>query len=225
MGVTTFRFALLYFVLNRDFPTSQHSIRRLRFPEKLSRASGRCSNVAEVHLLRYWEARNMRKGGELMSVDMLFVDENEHRRIPSSSYYKRRQELTVFIRWRGVRNLLAAIPPLSSSAAVPHVYRNLNLHPLTVHPRATFNRYHILMERCHASCNLHAHYIHGIHEYFENQNRDVGLDHIRIAAEGFYDNAIYLYGIIMLCSGEPAIGEAMLDSLQWRENKARADNC
>ncbi|KAH0934086.1 hypothetical protein HID58_011203 [Brassica napus] len=126
---------------------------------------------------------------------------------------------------RGVRNLLAAIPPLSSSAAVPHVYRNLNLHPLTVHPRATFNRYHILMERCLASCNLHAHYIHGIHEYFENQNRDVGLDHIRIAAEGFYDNAIYLYGIIMLCSGEPAIGEAMLDSLQWRENKSRADNC
>nr|VDC81641.1 unnamed protein product [Brassica rapa] len=76
MGVTTFRFALLYFVLNRDFPTSQHSIRRLRFPEKLSRASGRCSNVAEVRLLRYWEARNVRKGGELMSVDMLFVDEN-----------------------------------------------------------------------------------------------------------------------------------------------------
>ncbi|KAH0870215.1 hypothetical protein HID58_077237 [Brassica napus] len=35
------------------------------------------SNVAEeVQLLRFWEARNLRKGGELMSVDMLFVDEN-----------------------------------------------------------------------------------------------------------------------------------------------------
>ncbi|WZZ89631.1 hypothetical protein YC2023_118210 [Brassica napus] len=108
MDVTTFRFALLYFVLNRDFPTSQHSIRLLLFPELLSRASasqlrrepedhsvqflvitmanpqvlladlnaGRCSNVAEVRLLRYWEARHVRKGGELMSVDMLFVNEN-----------------------------------------------------------------------------------------------------------------------------------------------------
>lgn len=38
--------------------------------------AGRCSNVAEVRLLRFWEAINVRKGGELMSVDMLFVDEN-----------------------------------------------------------------------------------------------------------------------------------------------------
>ncbi|KAF3532786.1 hypothetical protein DY000_02041068 [Brassica cretica] len=38
--------------------------------------SGRCSNTAEVRLLRFWEARNVRKGGELMSVDMLFVDAN-----------------------------------------------------------------------------------------------------------------------------------------------------
>ncbi|CAF2129802.1 unnamed protein product [Brassica napus] len=34
--------------------------------------AGRCSNVAEVQR----EARNVRKGGELTSVDMLFVDEN-----------------------------------------------------------------------------------------------------------------------------------------------------
>lgn len=32
---------------------------------------------------------------------------------------------------RSVRNLMAAIPPLAISAAVPIVYRNLNLHPLT----------------------------------------------------------------------------------------------
>nr|VDC66703.1 unnamed protein product [Brassica rapa] len=38
--------------------------------------AGRCSNVAEVQLLRFWEARNVRKGGELTSVYMFFVDEN-----------------------------------------------------------------------------------------------------------------------------------------------------
>ncbi|KAF2559494.1 hypothetical protein F2Q68_00015979 [Brassica cretica] len=40
-----------------------------------SQTAGRCSNTAEVRLLRFWEARNTKKGGELMSVDMLFVDE------------------------------------------------------------------------------------------------------------------------------------------------------
>ncbi|KAF2586240.1 hypothetical protein F2Q70_00036757 [Brassica cretica] len=37
--------------------------------------AGRCSNTAEVRLLRVWEARNVKKGGELMSVDMLLLDE------------------------------------------------------------------------------------------------------------------------------------------------------
>ncbi|CAN7047800.1 unnamed protein product [Brassica rapa subsp. trilocularis] len=36
--------------------------------------AGRCSNTAEVRLLRF--ARNINKGGELMSVDMLLIDEN-----------------------------------------------------------------------------------------------------------------------------------------------------
>lgn len=37
--------------------------------------AGRCSNTAEVRLLRFWEARNVRKDGELMSLDMLLLDE------------------------------------------------------------------------------------------------------------------------------------------------------
>ncbi|KAL0733347.1 hypothetical protein Bca4012_009557 [Brassica carinata] len=39
-------------------------------------ASGRCSSVVEARLLRYWEARNVKRGGELMWVDMLMVDVN-----------------------------------------------------------------------------------------------------------------------------------------------------
>lgn len=35
---------------------------------------GLCSDAVEVRLLRFWEARNVRRGGELMSLDMLFVD-------------------------------------------------------------------------------------------------------------------------------------------------------
>ncbi|KAL0789793.1 hypothetical protein Bca101_006039 [Brassica carinata] len=37
--------------------------------------AGRCSSTAEVRLLRFWEARNVRKDGELMSLDMLLLDE------------------------------------------------------------------------------------------------------------------------------------------------------
>ncbi|CAH8353230.1 unnamed protein product [Eruca vesicaria subsp. sativa] len=34
----------------------------------------RCSNTTKVHLLRFWEARNVRKGGEFMSLDMLLIN-------------------------------------------------------------------------------------------------------------------------------------------------------
>ncbi|KAL0733358.1 hypothetical protein Bca4012_009568 [Brassica carinata] len=37
----------------------------------------RCSNTAEVRLLRLWEARNINRGGELMSLEMLLIDESD----------------------------------------------------------------------------------------------------------------------------------------------------
>lgn len=37
--------------------------------------AGRCSNKVEMRLLRSWKARNVKKGGELMWIDLLFVDE------------------------------------------------------------------------------------------------------------------------------------------------------
>nr|VDD29710.1 unnamed protein product [Brassica oleracea] len=121
---------------------------------------------------------------------------------------------------RAVRNLLAAVPPLAPSAAVPIVYRNLNIHPLTVHPRAALHRYQSLMENCLASGNLQAHYVRGIQQYlvghynyFHYNNVHGGLPHLQIAAEGSYEKAVYLYGVIMLSKGETAIGQAMLDTL------------
>ena len=54
-----------------------HDYHNFEKNQKITLFNFRCSNVAEeVRLLRFWEARNLRKGGELMSVDMLFVDEN-----------------------------------------------------------------------------------------------------------------------------------------------------
>ncbi|KAH0852393.1 hypothetical protein HID58_094057 [Brassica napus] len=34
-----------------------------------------CTNIAEVLMLTFWEARHIKKGGKLMGVDMLLLDE------------------------------------------------------------------------------------------------------------------------------------------------------
>ncbi|KAL0721881.1 hypothetical protein Bca4012_036480 [Brassica carinata] len=38
--------------------------------------AGRCSNSAEVGLLRFWEAISVKKSSELMSLDMILTDKN-----------------------------------------------------------------------------------------------------------------------------------------------------
>ncbi|CAH8325593.1 unnamed protein product [Eruca vesicaria subsp. sativa] len=124
-----------------------------------------------------------------------------------------------------LHNLIIASPTLADVAADPHVYKNINLHTLTVFPLTTLTIYKDLMERCLNAGNVQAHYIRGLQEYFHHNNIAAGLPHIKIAAEGLYDNTIYLYALIMMCSGQQEIGRTMLDSLGWRTNKKRADTC
>ncbi|CAG7872909.1 unnamed protein product [Brassica rapa] len=38
--------------------------------------SGKCSSAVEAWLLRFWEAKNVKRGGELMWADMLLIDVN-----------------------------------------------------------------------------------------------------------------------------------------------------
>ncbi|KAH0927185.1 hypothetical protein HID58_019441 [Brassica napus] len=38
--------------------------------------SGKCTSVVEARLLQFWEARHVKRGGELMWVEMLPVDIN-----------------------------------------------------------------------------------------------------------------------------------------------------
>ncbi|KAF2565020.1 hypothetical protein F2Q70_00017038 [Brassica cretica] len=42
--------------------------------------TGRCSSTVQVRLLRFWEARNVRRGGELMGVDILLLDSQYRQR-------------------------------------------------------------------------------------------------------------------------------------------------
>ncbi|CDY30880.1 BnaC04g27350D [Brassica napus] len=58
---------------------------------------GRCSNTAKVHLLRVWEARNINKGGELMSVDMLLIDENMYELFIELTIQKKNEYIFIFL--------------------------------------------------------------------------------------------------------------------------------
>ncbi|CAN6898952.1 unnamed protein product [Brassica oleracea] len=122
-------------------------------------------------------------------------------------------------------NVLTAFPGLGTAAKSPLVLKHLNLQFLTVQSLSSLNMYQNLMNLCVSAGNLEAHYLRGMQEYFQKENIADGLAHLQITAQGLYDNAIYLYGIIMLSRGDPAIGKPLLDSLGWRENKARSDAC
>ncbi|KAF2617179.1 hypothetical protein F2Q68_00038307 [Brassica cretica] len=42
------------------------------------KSGGKCSSVVEARLLRYWEAQNVKRGGDLMWVDMLTIDSDHN---------------------------------------------------------------------------------------------------------------------------------------------------
>lgn len=56
------------------------------------------------------------------------------------------------------------------------------------------------MNRCIVSENPAAHYIEGIKQYFIHDNTTIGMFHLKKSAKGSYDNGMYLYGILMLCT-------------------------
>lgn len=81
------------------------------------------------------------------------------------------------ISWKHVSKIMESSLTLAIEAAQPHVYKNINLRPLTIHPLASLRRYNDLMERCLAAGNLEAHYVRGIHENF-HKNNTTGACHI-----------------------------------------------
>ncbi|KAH0907317.1 hypothetical protein HID58_039144 [Brassica napus] len=60
--------------------SSQTKFSSKLFPSKFDLRAGRYSNTAKVRLVWFWEAMNINKGGELMSVDMLLIHENARRK-------------------------------------------------------------------------------------------------------------------------------------------------
>ncbi|KAF8116081.1 LOW QUALITY PROTEIN: hypothetical protein N665_0022s0011 [Sinapis alba] len=73
--------------------------------------------------------------------------------------------------------------------------------------------------------NPAAHYIEGLKQYFIHENTILGLFHLKKSAEISYDNGTYIYGILMLCTGNTEEGKLFLGLLDWETSKRRADRC
>lgn len=84
-------------------------------------------------------------------------------------------------------------------------------------------RYHQLMNRCIVSENPAAHYIEGIKQYFIHDNTTIGMFHLKKSAKGSYDNGMYLYGILMLCTQNREERNMFLRSLGLEASKRQSD--
>ncbi|CAH8355170.1 unnamed protein product [Eruca vesicaria subsp. sativa] len=100
------------------------------------------------------------------------------------------------------QNVLTAFSSLGLAAKTPDVPKKLNFHELTVKSLTKIHMYQNLLSLSLSAGNLEALYLRGMEEYFKNENIFQGLEYLHLAAQGFYDNAIYLYGIIMLSRGQ-----------------------
>ncbi|KAL0731215.1 hypothetical protein Bca4012_027309 [Brassica carinata] len=82
-----------------------------------------------------------------------------------------------------IHSFLRAIPTrdITKTVTNPEVFRNMNLHHLTVQSLSLLSNYQDLIDRCVAAGNLEAHYLRGMQEYFQKENITEGLAHLQIA--------------------------------------------
>lgn len=124
-----------------------------------------------------------------------------------------------------IQTVMTSIPALTKAAKDERVYKNMEILFLTEAPLKALDSHTDLMAKCLPAGNTQAHYVKGILEYFHRNNTVLGLDHLHLATKGSFQNAFYLYGIVMLCRGEMKIGEEMFAKLAWQHRKTTADNC
>lgn len=92
-------------------------------------------------------------------------------------------------------------------------------------PMSAVENYQELLVVCLGADNPHAHYIQGIFEYFHNRNSALGLRHLKRSADGKFDTATYLYGLLMIARGDWVRGKRYLLKLGWKSSMRKADQC
>ncbi|CAN8258119.1 unnamed protein product [Cochlearia groenlandica] len=72
-----------------------------------------------------------------------------------------------------------------------------------------------VMAKCLAHDNPSSHFVAGLLDYFHHNNPVKGLNHFHVAANSELPvkEAMCLYGVIKLCTGEYEVGKNYLDTL------------
>ncbi|ESQ36986.1 hypothetical protein EUTSA_v10002917mg, partial [Eutrema salsugineum] len=121
-----------------------------------------------------------------------------------------------------VKNAMLTCKVLGKSADDVQVLATLELNDIVKTPLLAIGNYTDLLAKCLQHSNPSAHYIQGLLEYFYFGNPLEGLNHLKVAAKhkSPIKEAVYLYGIINLCTGEYEVGKEFLDKLGWKEDKS-----
>lgn len=121
-------------------------------------------------------------------------------------------------------NCILSCKELGASANDERVLQKLNLAPLVKKPLLSI-QYLPLMKKCLANNNPDAHFIKGMIRYFLLNDHVIGLHHLGVAAHAGKLEAVYLYAIILLCSGRIVEGKIYLNKLKWTEDTTMVDTC
>ncbi|CAH8279522.1 unnamed protein product [Arabidopsis lyrata] len=126
-----------------------------------------------------------------------------------------------------ISNCLLTCKEIGKSVDDVQVFKRLELQMLQRQPLLAVGNYTDLMMKCLIHANPTAHYVQGVLEYFYYDNTIAGLHFLEKAANAPspINEAIYLTGMINLCSGEFEIGKKYIDHLLRNTNESVVEEC
>ncbi|KAK9276742.1 hypothetical protein L1049_006278 [Liquidambar formosana] len=104
------------------------------------------------------------------------------------------------------------------------VYMHVCLKKIPTNPWCPSEQLSSFLMRCRECGNPEALFRQGLLEYFNREERELGLNYFQRATISGHIEASYILGIINLCSGELGIGIQLLDSIR-RSRVTRVGEC
>ncbi|KAF7834490.1 putative F-box protein [Senna tora] len=83
-----------------------------------------------------------------------------------------------------------------------YIYQHVSMAKIPLIPWFITEKESSFLKRCRESGNSESLYREGMVEYFSSSNIDSGLESLRKACEKGHEDAKYVYGMILICSGE-----------------------
>ncbi|CAN8241651.1 unnamed protein product [Cochlearia groenlandica] len=126
-----------------------------------------------------------------------------------------------------IQTSILSFPELADAVNDFQVFRTMNLNDIVIAPLLAVTTYPPLMAKCLAHSNPSAQYIAGVLHFFHQNNTEQGMLHLRGAADADapVHEAVYLYGIIKMCTGEYEVGKQYLARLGSFADDLKCKKC